>query len=158
MKEKKFVGIILLVIFLSLLLLYSHFEFNTHDYPDSGYIFKNYQMFNNTEITLKAKVREIDITNQTIMANIGDPPYSLIEIQSDIIEPGLQHGDIIFVIGILTGNKTVTADRIFVQDPWNDYYIFLISIPAIPFILYLFFRTWRFDRKNFTFERRKKNA
>jgi len=158
MKKKKFMCIVLLLILLILLLVYSHLEFNTHDYPNSGYIFENYQMFNNTEITFKAKIKEIYPTNQTITANIGDPPYSLVEIKTKNIDSQLQKGDNIFVIGILNGKKTITAERIFFKEPYNDYLIVLCSIPAIPFVLYLFFRTWRFNRKTVSFERRQNNV
>jgi hypothetical protein len=115
-------------------------------------------MFNNTEITFEASIREINTTHQTILAVIGDPPYFVVEIQTKTLESHLQKEDVIFVVGILTGNRIMTAEKIFVIEPWSDYVVFLSSIPAIPFVLYLFFRTWRFNKKTFSFERRQKNA
>jgi len=158
MQKRKVVLVILLLVILIFLLFYSYLEFNKNDYPDSGYLFAHYQTFNNTEITFPARIRDIDTANQTLTANIGDPPYTLIEINISTIKNTLHRGDSIFVIGILTGNRTVSAERIFVRDPGLDYFIFISSIPAIPYVLFLFFRTWCFDRKSFTFIQRKKNA
>ena len=158
MEKTKFMCIVLLLTLLVLLLLYGHFEFNKNDYPDSGFLFENYQMFNNTEITFDASIREINTNNQTILAVIGDPPYFVVKIQTKTLESHLQEEDVIFVVGFITGNRTMTAEKIFVREAWNDYVIFLSSIPAIPYVLYLFFRTWRFNKKAFSFERRQKNA
>lgn len=158
MKKKPFFILILLISILVFLLLYSHAEFNNNDYPDSNYLFENYETFINTEIVFKAKVKTIDAANQTITANIEDPPYTVVEIHTTNIQTPLQKKDIIFIIGVMNGDKSVTAEKIFIQDPWNDYSIALCSVPAIPFVLYLFFRTWRFNRKTWLFERRHKNA
>jgi hypothetical protein len=158
MKKTKFICIVLLLSLLILVLLYSHLEFNKNDYPDSGFLFENYQMFNNTEITFEASIREINTTDQTIQAVIGDPPYFVVEIQTKTLESQFKKEDVIFVVGILTGNRSATAEKIFVREQWNGYVIALSSIPAIPFVLYLFFRTWRFNRKTVTFERRDDHA
>jgi hypothetical protein len=139
-------------------LFYSHFEFNTNDYPDSGFLFENYQKFNNTEITFEASIREVNTTSRRISAVIGDPPYFVVNIQEKTLDSQLKEDDVIFVVGFLTGNRSMTAEKIFVREPGNDTMIFLISVPAIPFVLYLFFRTWRFNRKTFSFERRQNDA
>ena len=143
---------------LVLTLLYSYVEFTENDYPNSGFFFENYQRFNNTEITFRAKIKEINLTNHIIKVIISDPPYTRVEIKTRSVEPQLQKDDVIFVVGILKGEKKVDAEKILIKDAWADSIIFISSIPAIPFVIYLFFRSWRFNRKTFMFEWRRKDA
>ena len=113
---------------------------------------------NNTQVTFRAKIIEIYPSNYTILASSVEYPYLLIEIKSNAITDQLQKNDIIFVVGILKGEHLVFAEKIFEKGPWDDYTIFVDSIPAIPFVLFLFFRSWRFNTEKFSFERREKNA
>ena len=158
MMKNKFLLIFPLVILLILLLLYSHLEFTDNDYPNGGYLFEQYQRFNNTEICFRAQIYEINQTNHTILATLVDYPHSFVEITTQSIDPQLKKEDTIFVVGVLKGEKTVSANKILVKGLMEDAIIFISSIPAIPFVLYLFFRTWRFNRRTFSFERREKHA
>ena len=141
---------------LILLIAYRTIENNNKNSPTNIYILENYPDYNNTELIFNAKIKVIDKTNQTLKANIGDPPYYLITIITDGIENSLHERDIIFVVGILNGKNHVIAKKIFIKNKWNDYLIIISSIPAIPFALYLFFRTWKFNRKTLTFQQRRK--
>jgi hypothetical protein len=158
MKQKKKIIIIFLIILLIFLLTYSSLEYDKKNTQNTSKKFQNFEKYNNTELVFNAKIREINIVNHTISANIGDPPYTLIEIKINNFNSNFHKGDIIFVIGILDGKNHVTARTVFVNEPWNDYLEFIISIPAIPFVIYLFFRTWKFNKKTLLFERRQKNA
>jgi hypothetical protein len=139
-------------------MIYNIIEYENKKIPSNTYILKNYLNFNNTELIFDAKIKEINISNQTIMANARDPPYTLMEIKTKNIEKTLHEGDIIFIVGILNGKNHVTAKTIIVREPWHDILIVLTSIPAIPFVIYLFFKSYKFNRKTMIFERRQKNA
>lgn len=143
---------------LVLLLFYSSVVFTQYDYTNSNFPFDNHQRFNNTEITFRAKIIEIYPTNLTVLTSLIDYPHTVIEIKTLARDYHLQNDDVIFVVGILKKEKTVFAEKILVKGLWEDTLIYVISIPAIPFVLYLFFRTWRFNRKTFTFEWRQKDA
>jgi hypothetical protein len=158
MKGKKIILIIFLIAILISLIAYSSIENNNKNSPTNIDILENYPDYNNTELIFNAKIKVIDKTNQTIKANIGDPPYYLITIKTDNIDSSLREGDIIFVNGILNGKNHVIAEKIFIKNNWNDYLMIINSILAIPFALYLFFRTWKFNRKTLTFQQRRKNA
>ena len=67
-------------------------------------------------------------------------------------------GDAIEITGILDAEKHVTAEKIYILEQWKYNLIYIRSIPAIPFALYLFFTTWRFNKKTLRFERRNNNA
>jgi len=46
----------------------------------------------------------------------------------------------------------VKAEKVFVIKKLEYSLIFIRSLPAIPFVLYLFFKKWRFNFKKFIFE------
>jgi hypothetical protein len=158
MKREKNILIILLIIFIIFLITYNTKEEGNKNYQNNTYILNNYTQYNNTELIFDAKIKIINTSNQTIMANIRDKPYTLMEIKTMDIEKTLHEGDKIFVIGILNGKNHIIAKTIIVREPWHDVIIVLSSIPAIPFVIYLFLRTWKFNRKTMNFERRQKNA
>lgn len=156
--KKKSIFTVFLLTLLILMLLYSYVAFTQYDYSNSNYLFENPQRFNNSEITFRAKIIEMDPTNQTILVAVEEYPHTVVEIKTLTGDFQFQKDDVIFVIGILKGEKTVSAEKILVKGPGADILIYILSIPAIPFVLYLFFRTWRFDRKTLTFEWRRKDA
>ncbi len=158
MNKKKSFLIVFLLAFLVFLLLYSYVDFTQYDYSNSNYLFENHQRFNDTEITFRARIVEIYPTNQIILAAVDEYPHTVVEIITSTGDFHFQNDDVIFVIGVLKGEKTVFAEKILVKGPWDDTLIYMLSIPAIPFVLYLFFRTWRFDWKSFTFTWRRKDA
>lgn len=66
--------------------------------------------------------------------------------------------DLIRIYGVLDGTKHITAEEIWIYNQWANDLIYIRSIPAIPFALFLFLKTWKFNRKTFRFERRKRDA
>ena len=67
----------------------------------------------------------------------------------------MQKDNIIEILGILDGKYHVSAEKLIVIEKWKSDLVIYRSLPAIPFALYLFFRTWQFDFKTFKFKRRK---
>ena len=148
------IGFVLIVILFSLF-IYSSIEHDKHD-PDIQYILGNFENFNNTEIRLGGKIKEINHSKQIIIINIGEPPYIDIEIDTEKINFEGEIGDFVEVLGVLDSPKHVTAKKILVTPDWKNTLIYIRSLPAIPFALYLFFRAWKFNKKQFRFERREK--
>jgi hypothetical protein len=70
----------------------------------------------------------------------------------------LKKGDVLDIIGILDGQNHVTAQNIWKNEQWKDDLIYVRSLPAIPFALYLFFKTWKFNPKKIRFYRRNKDT
>jgi len=158
MKHKRvWLGAILLVS-LILLMAYSSIEYDNKDPNIIKDVLTNFDKYNNTRISFVAEVREINETSQRIIARIEEPPYTFIQIKTTAIEDSFKVGDIIEVFGVFDGRNHVTAERIWIHEQWKDNLIYLRSIPAIPFVFYLFFRTWRFNKKTFRFERRTEDA
>ena len=165
MKYKRFIVGLFFILLLVLLMFYYNLEYDKNDPKIKKYnhIFENFDEYNNTEISFYVQVKKINETHQKITASIQEYPYSypLIEINTHNIDFSintLKKGDLIEVTGILNGKNNVTAEKIFTQEQWKNDLIYLRSLPAIPFALYVFLRTWRFNRKIFRFERRKKDA
>lgn len=158
MKHKRlWLGVLLLVL-LALLMIYSSLEYDRKDPKIVKYALENFNEYNNTEISFVAEILEINETSLTLKVRIEEAPYPLMKIKTNNIDNNLQEGAIIEVLGILDGEDHVTAKKIWTHEQWKDVLIYLRSIPAIPFALYLFFRTWRFNRKTCRFERRSRHA
>ena len=158
MKHKRLIiGIILITLLFSLMLYYS-LDYNNHD-PDSQYIFDHFEQFNMTKITLDGKVKNIDRINNTLIIEIGHPPKSKILLMSTTENLNTtQQGDIVEVYGVLTSKNSMSAEKLLITERWKNDFIYVRSLPAIPFALYLFFSTYWFNPDTHRFERREKHA
>lgn len=156
MKYKRLTSGIFLIIVLTLLMVYSGYEYNNQD-PDIDYIIKNYEKFNNTRITIKGEIEKINTSKQQITVITPPTPYKII-VETEEITENMQKGNLVEILGILNGKNHVTAEKFLIVERWKSDLIIIRSLPAIPFALYLFFRTWRFNKKTYRFERRKKDA
>ena len=157
MKHKRFILGIFLAGILILLMLYSSLECNNKD-PGIRHILENFEMYNNTKVSFTGEIAGVNRTNKTLTIWLKEPPYSLMIIEIDNLECDLQEGNIVEILGVLDGEKHVTAEKILASTRWQYDLIYIRSLPAIPFALYLFFRTWKFNSKTWRFERRRKNA
>lgn len=157
MKYRRFILGFLLVSVLILLMLYSSLEHDNND-PNMDYILENFESYNNTQISFGGKVEEVDGSSQEIIVRLSEPPYSLINVGTENLNENLQDGDVVAILGILDGKNHVTAEKAMVSKQWVHDLIYIRSIPAIPFALYIFFRRWKFNGKIFRFERRNNDA
>ena len=124
-------------------------------------LFESSDQYNNTGISFQASIYWVNKTNHTLRVEIEEKPwrYPHITINTGNIDiQNLKKGDLIDVIGILNGKNQMTATKLWLDEPWKADLINLRSLPAIPFVLYLFFRTWKYNTTSWRFERRKKNA
>lgn len=165
MKHKRFLIGLLLVILLIVLMLYSYQDHDKNNVQIKKYtkIFADFETYNNTEISFTGAVLKINKTNQTILVSIQEEPYTYpnIEINTsnvDIDISALKKNDLIDIVGILDGENHATANKIWINESWKFNLIIVRSLLAIPFVMYLFFKTWKFDWKKIRFERRKKDA
>jgi hypothetical protein len=149
-------GIILLLLLFSLM-LYNSFNHNNHD-PDLQYILDHFERFNMTKVTLTGEVTNIDKTNNTLLLHVEQFPKSIILLSTADNASTIHQGDIVEVYGTLTSKTHMTVENMLVSARWNYDLIFIRSLPAIPFALYLFFRTYRFNSDTRRFERRQKHA
>lgn len=157
MKQQRLIlGSILFLLLLSLMVYYS-LDHNNHD-PDTQYILDHFQHFNNTKVTLDGVVQHVDRTNQSLLIELRQPPQHLVLIHTTKNISTTQPGDIIEVYGTLTSRTEMTAEKLLIFEHWKDTLIYLRSLPAIPFVLYLFFRTYRFNLTTYCFERRQKHS
>ncbi len=137
-------------------MIYSNLDYNNHD-PSIEHIHQNFNTFFNTKIFLSGSV--VDINDSKYEISIQAPEGSwLIKVKIPNSEELPEKGDIIEIYGILDGEDHVTAEKIMVIKQWEYNLIIIRSLPAIPFTLYLFFKTWRFNRRKYWFERRNKDA
>ncbi|MEA2055064.1 MAG: hypothetical protein U9O96_08195 [Candidatus Thermoplasmatota archaeon] len=137
----------LFLIILFLLMAYSLVEHDKKD-PDMDYILKNFEKYNNTEVSFGGKV--VEANNGEIEICLTEPPYNSLTIGTKNIS--LKKGDIVEVTGVLDGKGHVTAKKIMVSSSWKSSLIFIRSLPAIPFAIYFLFRNWKFNFKKFMFE------
>jgi len=140
---------------------YQNAENNDPQIKKYKQIFEHTETYNNTKISFTAEILAIDRINQTLRVFIQERPYTYPQVHintANLTIDNLQKGDLIDVIAIVHAENKMTATNIWRNEPWKDNLIYLRSLPAIPFALYLFFRTWKFNNQTWRFERRKKNA
>jgi len=159
MKYKRHILGLILIFILILVMLYSSFQYNKKEF-DILYIFENYES-NGNKIEFSGEIVDIDIKFKNITIRLSEPPYSLKKIKIENIEfkeyiP--KKGDIVEILGKYDLDKNIIAEKILIYERWKYDLIFMRSLPAIPIALYLFFKVYRFNRKKFRFERRKKDA
>jgi hypothetical protein len=156
MKNKRLISGLLLIFLLASLIAYSGLEYYNHD-PDIEHIAKNFEKYNNTAITFDGVIEKINTTTSQITVSIPATSY-LINVKINNFTSEIKKGNLIEVLGILNGKYNVYAQKILVTETWKSDLIIIRSLPAIPFALYLFFRTWKFNKKKLRFERRQQNA
>lgn len=153
--------IALIILIISMIYSYGNYESNAPTLQKYGQFFEHPASLNNTEISFRAEILAYNRTNHTLRVFIQEQPYTYPQVYINIrsLPPqNLTRGDLIDVIGIIHGNKYITATRLWLDEPWKEDLIYLRSLPAIPFVLYLFLRTWTFNRTTYRFERRQKHA
>jgi hypothetical protein len=153
----------ILVIFL----LLTSMGYSSQNYQKNDPQIKQYHQFfsdpaplNNTEISFLGEILSIDQINHSLRIFIQKQPYSYptLEINTTQVNTqNLKKGDLIDIIARIQGQHVI-ATQLWLNEQWKTNLIYLRSLPAIPFALYLFFRTWRFNMTTWRFERRKKNA
>jgi len=163
MKHKRIIlGLFALFLLItSMMYAYQNAESNDPQIKKYKQIFEHTETYNNTKISFTAEILAIDRINQTLRVFIQERPYTYPQVHintANLTIDNLQKGDLIDVIAIVHAENKMTATNIWRNEPWKDNLIYLRSLPAIPFALYLFFRTWKFNNQTWRFERRKKNA
>jgi hypothetical protein len=163
MKYKRIMLGLFAIFLLITLMFYCFQEYDKNDPQIKKYklIFENSETFNNTEISFLAEITTVNKTNQTLHVSIQEVPYSypVFEINTGNLDiQNLKKGDLIDIIGIIRGKNQMTATKIWLNEPWKTDLIYIRSLLAVPFVLYLFFRTWKFNTTTWRFERRKKDA
>lgn len=163
MKYKRAVLILLGLILLLSVMAYSlqnHYSNDPHIHTLQQ-IFENPHDVNNTEISFYAEILAVNTTTRTLRVFIQERPYTYPQV---ILDTGnldihrLKKGDLIDVIGIFHADNHITATYLYRTEQWKNDLIYLRSLPAIPFALFLFIRAWTLNTKTWRFERRKKNA
>lgn len=157
MKYKRLIlGFILILLLIAIMMYYS-LDHNNHD-PDFQYILDHFEEFNTTKVTLTGEVKNVDKTNNTLLIEVSEPTERIILVGTTEPLNTTQLGDIVEAYGILTSKTHMTAEKLLIYERWKYDLIYLRSLPAIPFALYLFFRTWRFNPDTRRFERRQNHA
>ncbi|OPY25074.1 MAG: hypothetical protein A4E27_01061 [Methanobacterium sp. PtaU1.Bin242] len=77
-------------------------------------------------------------------------------IKFKIISPtSVSVGDKASVLGVLGPDYQVTSTKLLVTPRWSYQFLLLRSFLAFFFLVFIFSRYWKFDRKNWLFIRRK---
>lgn len=159
MKYKRpIIGLILIVI-LILLMFYSSLQHDKKEF-DILYIFENYET-NDNKVEVSGEILDINFTSNNLTIGLSEPPYSLKKIKIEKIEfkdyiP--KKGDIVEILGTYDKDNDIIAEKMIIYERWKHNLIFIRSLPAIPFALYLFFKVYRFNKKTLRFERRSEDA
>jgi hypothetical protein len=157
MKHKRSIIGFILILMLFTLMLYYSLDHNNHD-PGAWYIIDHFEQFNRTKVVLSGEVKNVDKTNNTLLVQVYPSPEALILVSTTENVSTIHQGDIVEMYGLFTSRNNMTAEKLLITEKWKDDLIYLRSLPAIPFALYLFFRTYWFNPDTRRFERRKNHA
>ena len=157
MKHTRLILGIILILLLFALMSYYSLDHNNHD-PDPKYIIDHYKQFNTTKVTLTGDVKNVDRTNHTLLIQLSSSPGDILLVSTTEPLNSTQPGDVVEVYGTLSSGTHITAETVLISERWKNNLIYVRSLPAIPFALYLFFSTWRFNRSTRRFERRQKHT
>ena len=158
---KSIARIIFITVFVVILLLLCSYSAFYHDEyrPSFSYRIKHFQQFQNKSITLSGIIKEKNLSNNTVILQINEAPYQKIWILAPLHDiKNIKSGDHIELSGKLVTKQRILADEFIITSAWMHYLIYVRSIPAVPLILFFFFKNWRFNRKSWFFERRKFDA
>jgi len=145
-----------IILSLAALMAFSSFGHEIYD-PNIYHILENYEKYENTQVSFSGEVTFVNNPNNiTVMSS--EPPYPKVTLNPNNTELNLIKGDIIEVLGILDKPNHITAIKILKMESWTLNLVYIRSLPAVPFALYLFFKTYTFNRKTIRFERRKPRA
>ena len=126
---------------------YSALEHDQQD-PDMQYILDHVERYNNTMVTVSGEV--VERTDAGVLVELSEPPYTTFFLMINDSSAG--PGDHVEAQGVLNGTDALIVQDMMVTEGWTHSLIFLRSLPAIPFALYLFWRRWRFNRETWRFE------
>jgi len=107
---------------------------------------------------MDGEVQNVDRTNNTLLLQVSWSRGDVMWVHTTEPLTTAQPGDTVEVYGTLSNGTHMTADTLLISEQWKDDLIYIRSLPAIPFALYLFFRTYRFNPTKRWFERRQKHA
>jgi len=154
--QRVILGILLLLLLFSLMVYYT-VDVQNHD-PDTQYIIDHWEEFTVTKVTFDAVVKNVDRPNNTLSIAVSPYPQGVIHVNTTQPVTTAQPGDQVEIYGTFTGRNQMNAETILIYEQWKYDLIFLRSLPAIPFALYLFFRAYRFNITTYRFERRQKHG
>ena len=140
--QRLIIGSILILLLFSLMLYYS-LDYNNHD-PDFNYILDHFEQFNMTKVTLVGEVQKVDRTNNTLRMKSANHTRVIKVITTEKLnttQPVITSR----CMGLSPDKTSMTAEKLLITERWKNDLIYLRSLPAIPFVLYLFFRTYRFN-------------
>jgi len=144
-------------------MVYSFQEYYRNDSQLKKYteLSENPDALNNSVISFPSVILSVDRMNQTILAAIkaDSMTFPPVEISTGTINiQTFQKGDRIDVIGVVHEKRHIIASSLRVIEPWELALVYVRSLLAIPFVLYLFFTTWTLNTTIWCFDRRKKDA
>ena len=155
MKKTRAALILILILCLFGLMTYSYLYKNNYD-PYLSYRLDHFEEYKDEPIVFSGIIQKINTENNTIIVEVTQPPYINMTVKTSTIPEDAKQGDIIEILATFQTQNIVDAEKMIITHTFEHYLIYIRSLPAIPFALYLFFKNWRFNKKNWYFERRKK--
>ena len=160
--KRAVIGILLLLILIILMLYcYQEYDKNNEHVKQFQEIFPHSENYTNTAVLFRAQVINVNPTNKTLTCDLQEKPYTYPPLTiniKNISNSTIEKGDLIDVEGIITGKNQITATQLWINEPWKDNLLYVRSLVAVPFVIYLFFTTWRLNTQTWRFERRKRHA
>ncbi|WP_084777693.1 hypothetical protein [Natrialba sp. SSL1] len=123
-----------------------------NDYPDENDVAPNPDAYVDQQITLGGEI----VTTDPVVLEVDHPAATSVTILNanaalETTDGPLESGDGLTAFGTLEETDTLDADRTMTREPWEAYYMYVISFIGGLFALGYFVRHWRFDRTQLAF-------
>ncbi|MWV40030.1 hypothetical protein [Natrialba sp. INN-245] len=123
-----------------------------NDYPDEDQVAPNPDAYVGQLVTLEGEVTATD----PVVLEVDHPEAPTVTILNanaalETTDDPLEPGDELTAFGTLEETDTLDADRTITREPWEAYYMYVISFIGGIFALGHFVRHWRFDRMQLAF-------
>ncbi len=145
--ERILTGFSLILILLILCLYYNHYHESTLEYPSTDSILSNYP--EGSIISVSGTALRLNNNGFDLLDKNCKTEYKI--ITSEHVNPG----DNIQLIGVLGPSYTIKSTKMIVETAWSYEFVIQRSALALIFLVFIFFRYWKFDFKTFEFMRRK---
>ncbi len=114
--------------------------------------------YTGSKILFVGEVIDFNERDNRLQVILQEPPFPQLEVLLSADGQVFERGDIVEIIGVIEGAYLVSARDIFLKQPLESVVAIVRSVPAIPILTYVFYKTWKFDRKDFLFLRRDSDA
>ncbi len=141
------IGFSLILILLVLCLYYNNYHESILEYPSTDVILSNYP--EGSTVSVSGTAIRLNNNGFDLLDKNGETEYKIISPEHVNLADNIQ------LIGVLGPSYTIKSTKMIVETAWSYEFVIQRSALALIFLIFIFFRYWKFNFKTFEFNRRE---